>query len=107
MPTSGAGPFRLLKRVDPHGGEVGQATEGGTTMTMTAQPALSADRMRRMHDVFARHIDAGYAPGIVTAVARGDETHVDVIGDQSLGGAPMRPDTIFRITAMTKPLVAT
>jgi CubicO group peptidase (beta-lactamase class C family) len=47
-------------------------------------------------------------PGIVTIVARGDEVHVDAIGTMAFGGdQPMRRDTVFRITSMTKPILAT
>lgn len=68
---------------------------------------LSHDRLRRMHDVLAGHVERGGAPGIVTMVGRRGETHVDVIGTTAFdGGTPMRRDTIFRISSMTKPIVA-
>lgn len=68
--------------------------------------ALSEARLRRMHDVMAGHVDRGLAPGLVTLVSRRDEVHVDAIGALSFGGAPMARDTIFRISSMTKPVVA-
>lgn len=68
---------------------------------------FSHTRLRRMHDVLAGHVERGGAPGIVTMVSRRGETHVDVIGTTDLdGGTPMRRDTIFRISSMTKPIVA-
>lgn len=67
---------------------------------------LSKERLGRMHGVMARHVEQGRAPGLVTLVSRRGETHIDVIGAQTVGGAPMRRDTIFRIASMTKPVVA-
>ena len=68
---------------------------------------LSYARLRRMHDVLAGHVERGDVPGIVTMVSRRGETHVDVIGTTAFdGGTPMRRDTIFRISSMTKPVVA-
>jgi hypothetical protein len=44
-----------------------------------------------MHDVLAGRIEQGVAPGIVTAVSRHGEVHVDVIGRQDIAGSlPMR-----------------
>jgi CubicO group peptidase (beta-lactamase class C family) len=60
-----------------------------------------------MHEVLARHVERGLAPGIVTLVSRRGDVHVDAIGLQEVGGRrPMRRDTIFRITSMTKPITA-
>jgi CubicO group peptidase (beta-lactamase class C family) len=54
----------------------------------------------------AGHVEHGGVPGIVTLIARHGEVHVDVLGAKSLGGGPIRRDTIFRISSMTKPIVA-
>ena len=44
---------------------------------------------------------------MVTLVARDEDVHVDSIGVKAFGGnEPMRRDTIFRITSMTKPILA-
>jgi CubicO group peptidase (beta-lactamase class C family) len=60
-----------------------------------------------MHDVLAAHVDRGELPGLVTAVSRHGETHVDAIGTLAVADeVPMRPDTIFRISSTTKPIVA-
>jgi CubicO group peptidase (beta-lactamase class C family) len=67
---------------------------------------LSKARLSRMHDVMAAHVERGAAPGVVTLVARHGEAHVNTIGTKSIGGDPIRPDTIFRITSMTKPVTA-
>src|SRR5262249_3687324 len=49
----------------------------------------------------------GDAPGVVTALSRHGEVYVDAIGNKAIdGNEPMRRDTIFRITSMTKPITA-
>ena len=61
----------------------------------------------RLHEAMAARIAKGELPGIVMVVARGDDHHVDAIGEKAFGsGDPMRPDTIFRIASLTKPIVA-
>jgi len=68
---------------------------------------LSVRGLGRMHDVMASHVGAGTVPGLVTLVRRRGAVHVDSIGTTALGGSsPMRPDTLFRITSMTKPITA-
>jgi hypothetical protein len=67
---------------------------------------LSKARLGRMHDVMAGYVDRGELPGIVTLVRRRGEVHVDAIGTKAIGGDPMRRDTIFRISSMTKPITA-
>jgi CubicO group peptidase (beta-lactamase class C family) len=55
----------------------------------------------------AARVERGEFPGIVTLVARDDDVRVDAIGVTEFGGAtPMRRDTPFRITSMTKPVLA-
>jgi CubicO group peptidase (beta-lactamase class C family) len=48
----------------------------------------------------------GQVPGVVAAVARGDATYIRAAGSMALGGAPMREDTVFRISSTTKPVTA-
>jgi CubicO group peptidase (beta-lactamase class C family) len=67
----------------------------------------SKARLGRMHDVMAGYVERGEVPGLVTLVSRRGETHVDVLGAQTLGGdEPMRRDTIFRIASITKSFAA-
>jgi CubicO group peptidase (beta-lactamase class C family) len=73
---------------------------------MASVGGLSKARLGRMHDIMAGHVDGGGMPGLVTLVSRQGEVHVDVIGKMAFGGAPMRRDSIFRITSMTKPVTA-
>jgi CubicO group peptidase (beta-lactamase class C family) len=68
---------------------------------------LSKDRLARLHTVLARHVDRGAAPGLVSVISRRGETHIDVIGATTAGGGrAVQPDTIFRISSMTKPITA-
>ncbi len=67
---------------------------------------LSKARLTRLHDVMAGHVERGGVPGVVALVSRRGEIHVDVVGRQAIGGAPMARDTIFRIASMTKPVTA-
>ncbi len=69
--------------------------------------AFSKDRLARMRDAMVRHVESGAMPGLVTAVSRRGEVHVDEVGTMAFGGGePMRRDTIFRIASLTKPVTA-
>ena len=59
-----------------------------------------------MHKVLEAHVASGAVPGLVALVSRQGSAHADVIGSMSIGGPPMRRDTIFRISSMTKPVTA-
>jgi CubicO group peptidase (beta-lactamase class C family) len=60
---------------------------------------LSGERLGRMHDVMAGHVENGRVPGLVTLVSRRGEVHAEAIGTKAFGdGGPMQRDTIFRIT---------
>lgn len=68
---------------------------------------LSAQRLKRLHDVMTGYVERGEVPGLVTLVARRGEGHIDAIGAMAAGSEePMRRDTIFRISSMTKPITA-
>jgi CubicO group peptidase (beta-lactamase class C family) len=68
---------------------------------------LSAERLKRLHDVMTGYVERGEVPGLVTLVARRGEGHVVAIGAMAAGSEePMRRDTIFRISSMTKPVTA-
>jgi CubicO group peptidase (beta-lactamase class C family) len=61
----------------------------------------------RLRTVMRRHVDDGTHPGLVWMVARPGHVHVDAVGVDTLGeDRPMRRDTIFRISSMTKPVTA-
>jgi len=60
-----------------------------------------------MQAVMTGYVERGEMPGLVALVSRRGDVRVNVIGSQAAGtGAPMRRDTIFRISSMTKPITA-
>lgn len=70
--------------------------------------APSQAGLDRLHQAMAARVEKGELPGIVTLVAQGDDAHVDTIGAMAFGDhRPLRRDTVFRITSMTKPILAT
>jgi len=60
----------------------------------------------RLEDIVEAAVARGDAPGVVAAVAKGDETQIAAAGAMAIGGPPMRPDTMFRIASITKPITA-
>jgi CubicO group peptidase (beta-lactamase class C family) len=66
----------------------------------------AGSRPARMRAVLSGHVERGTVPGMVTLVSRRGEVQVEVIGKQAFGGAPMRRDTLFRVSSMTKPVTA-
>lgn len=70
-------------------------------------PGFSTTRLARLRETLSRHVADGDVPGLVTLMSRRGETQVETIGMQAAGGsAPMKRDTIFRISSMTKPITA-
>jgi len=69
---------------------------------------LSAERLARLSGALRAEVGRGLAPGAVALVARrGRIAWLDAIGARDPhSGAPMTPDTIFRIYSMTKPIVS-
>ena len=69
---------------------------------------FSSERLARVTARMQQHVDEGAVPGIVTLVRRhGAVVHQDVVGFQDREARiPMRPDTIFRIYSMTKPITS-
>ena len=74
---------------------------------MTNTAGLSKEGLVRLHEIMAGHVAHGAAPGLVSVVSRRGEAEIDAIGVTALGGRQaVRPDTIFRISSMTKPVTA-
>jgi CubicO group peptidase (beta-lactamase class C family) len=65
---------------------------------------LSAEGLARFAGVSASHVSDSAIPGLVALVARGDQVHVETLGTLSVGGAPVRRDSLFRISSTTKPI---
>jgi CubicO group peptidase (beta-lactamase class C family) len=62
--------------------------------------------LARVDEVVERAVAQGQVPGVVAAVGRGEAVHVATAGLLAVGGAPMRRDTLFRISSTTKPMTA-
>lgn len=69
---------------------------------------LAPDGLARLDRVMRAHTERGSAAGAVWAVARHGDLHVGVAGTTEEGGdgTPIRRDTIFRLSSMTKPITA-
>jgi hypothetical protein len=53
---------------------------------MTTSARLCKDRLVRLHDIMARHVRRGAAPGLVSVVSRRGEAEVDAIGVTGVTG---------------------
>lgn len=84
------------------------AQQGGSGKPgSNAMGNFSADRLDRMRKTMAGYVERGVVPGLVWAVDRGGETHVEAVGSQAFDDpTPMRRDSIFRIASLTKPVTA-
>jgi CubicO group peptidase (beta-lactamase class C family) len=65
---------------------------------------LASEGLARLRERAAGHVGDAAVPGLVVLVARGDEVHAEALGSLSAGGPPVRRDSLFRITSMTKPV---
>lgn len=72
------------------------------------QVGLSAERLERISDVIQSAIDRGVISGAVTLVGRnGQVAHLRAYGQMNKEQQrPMRPNTLFRLASMTKPVIA-
>jgi CubicO group peptidase (beta-lactamase class C family) len=59
-----------------------------------------------MKNTLAPHVESGEVAGLVAVVGRGTDLEVTVLGDQAVGGSPMRDDSLFRIASAGKPITA-
>src|SRR6476469_6864840 len=68
---------------------------------------LAKAGLERVHEVMTAHVSRGGVPGLVWLFSRHGEVH---FGEAGAVGAeedyPVAPDTIFRISSMTKPITA-
>jgi CubicO group peptidase (beta-lactamase class C family) len=65
---------------------------------------LSAAGLGRMAEIARSHVGPDRVPGVVALVASGDDVHVEALGSLSIGGPPVRRDSLFRIASTTKPI---
>ena len=84
-------------------------TTADTILRPETDPAdlgFDAERLERIDRHFDRYVDDGRLPGYLALVARaGRVVHVASTGRRDLeSGAPVEPDTLWRIYSMTKPV---
>jgi CubicO group peptidase (beta-lactamase class C family) len=70
-------------------------------------PGFHPERIARLDDVMAGHVAADAVAGVAWLAARDDDVRVGVSGNLTRGtNVLVRRDSIFRISSMTKPIVA-
>ena len=74
--------------------------------TAMRTPGLPKAGLTKLHAAMAGCVSAGSVPGMVLGLSRGGDVRVAAIGAAAGGSEPMRPDAIFRITSMTRPITA-
>src|SRR4051812_5534200 len=85
------------------------ASSGAVPSTSKAEEVgFSTERLPRIHDAVARHIEAKDVSGAVTLVARrGRIVHFEAQGLMDIDAKkPMMKDSIFRLASMSKPITA-
>ncbi|MEK9872055.1 MAG: serine hydrolase domain-containing protein, partial [Gammaproteobacteria bacterium] len=85
-----------------------QHSDPGLPLSDPEAVGMSAERLARIGPAMQKYIDAELVPGVVTLVARkGKVVHFESRGFMDVdSGKPMRPDAIFRIASMTKPITS-
>src|SRR5262245_62225318 len=86
------------------------ATMSTSLLSQTTTPEevrRSSQRLKRIHDLIERRIEARDISGAVTLVARkGRIAHLEAQGLMDIEtNKPMAKDAIFRIASMTKPVI--
>lgn len=71
------------------------------------QVGLSSERLERLTQTLRADVERGRIPGAVVVIARKHRiAYAQAIGFRDkASGAPMKPDALFRIASMTKPMV--
>src|SRR6185436_4031168 len=82
-----------------------------TELSVEAAPedvGMSTERLRNVSRVVQRYLDEQKLPGAMSLVARrGQVVHFETYGEMDAERhTPMRPDTLFRIYSMTKPIAS-
>jgi len=108
----GARPFSvllLLLTIVPAWTRLTAGAPGGVpTVAKAEEVGFSTERLPRIHEAVARHIEAKDVSGAVTLVARrGRIVEFEAQGLADLESKkPMMRDTIFRLASMSKPITA-
>jgi CubicO group peptidase (beta-lactamase class C family) len=67
---------------------------------------FSSARLARVDALLHRAVEQGVIAGAVALLWRRGTVRASYVGEQALGGAPLRPDSLFRIASITKPILA-
>ncbi|GAB3228258.1 serine hydrolase [Glycomyces halotolerans] len=67
---------------------------------------LDSAALARIDGLLDEAVGRREVPGVVAGIARGDTVRVAAAGATAFDGAPMRRETLFRITSITKPITA-
>lgn len=83
--------------------------QGRAALLAPAKPedlGFSSARLGKLDAAMKAAIDRGQVPGVITYIARhGKQVHYSIQGKADLAsGAPLKPDTIFRMYSQTKPV---
>ena len=83
-------------------------TEALPRASRPEEVGLSSAQLKRIEEVTQKHVDAGLVPGAVMLVARrGKVAWTATLGKRDVAsGDVLKPDSIFRIYSMTKPIVS-
>jgi CubicO group peptidase (beta-lactamase class C family) len=81
------------------------------TITPTVDPSgvgLNPRRLARLDSHFAQYVDSGRLAGWhIVVTRRGEVAHSSTYGERDIeAGAPVTPDTLWRIYSMTKPITS-
>jgi CubicO group peptidase (beta-lactamase class C family) len=84
-------------------------TAASLPSTKPEDVGLSTERLRQIHAMVQRHIDAGDITGAVMFVARkGQIAYLEAQGTMDVDTKkPMTRDSVFRMASMTKPVIGT
>ena len=86
----------------------GSAWANGTPETKPEKVGLSSERLDRISEAIQQDVESGMAPGAVALIARdGQIAYFEAFGNADRETqTPMKPDTIFRIYSMSKPITS-
>jgi CubicO group peptidase (beta-lactamase class C family) len=98
----------LLVSCQPSAGPAPAVQGTGLAATMPEVVGLSSERLKRINKVVQGYVDEKKAAGFVTMVARrGKVAHFESFGLSDVeSGKAMKPDAIFRIYSMSKPITS-
>src|SRR5580700_6907300 len=84
-------------------------TAASLPTTKPEEVGLSSERLRQIHAMVQRHMDAGDITGAVMFVARkGQIAYLEAQGSMdNQTKKPMTRDSMFRMASMTKPVIGT